>query len=110
MGSPGKIHNRTPDCHPVYWAWIRPQVSDLTTESSFDSQASWVIDVLCLYSNMLSLGVCTTRHWQTSGRLVQELNVCTVEPREARGPKYKALRSACDVLVVRKSFVLPLYS
>ena len=22
--------------------------------------------------------VCTTRHWQTSGRLVQELNVCTV--------------------------------
>ena len=23
-------------------------------------------------------GVCTTRHWQTPGRLVQELNVCTV--------------------------------
>ena len=22
--------------------------------------------------------VCTTRHWQTSGRLVQELNVCTL--------------------------------
>ena len=27
---------------------------------------------------MLSMGVCTTRQWQTSGRLVQELNVCTV--------------------------------
>ena len=25
-----------------------------------------------------SMGVCTTGHWQMSGRLVQELNVCTV--------------------------------
>ena len=24
------------------------------------------------------MGFCTTRHWQTSGRLVQELNICTV--------------------------------
>ena len=24
------------------------------------------------------MGVCTTRHWQTSGRQVQELNGCTV--------------------------------
>ena len=28
---------------------------------------------------MLSMGVCTTRYWQTSSRLVQELNVCTVD-------------------------------
>ena len=28
--------------------------------------------------DMLFMGVCTTEHWQTSGRLVQELNVCTV--------------------------------
>ena len=27
--------------------------------------------------DMLSMGVCTTRQWLTSGRLVQELNVCT---------------------------------
>ena len=27
---------------------------------------------------MLSTGVCATRQWQTSDRLVQELNVCTV--------------------------------
>ena len=27
---------------------------------------------------MLAIGVFTTRHWQTSGRLVQELNVGTV--------------------------------
>ena len=26
---------------------------------------------------MLSVSVCTTSHWQTSGRLVQEFNACT---------------------------------
>ena len=31
-----------------------------------------------LFSDMLSMGVCTTRHCQTSGQLVQKLNVCTV--------------------------------
>ena len=25
------------------------------------------------------MGFCLTMHWQTSGRLVQELNVCTVQ-------------------------------
>ena len=30
------------------------------------------------FFDMLCLGVCTTRHWQTSGRLVQGINVCTV--------------------------------
>ena len=53
-------------------------MNDLTTERSFDSQATCVIDAICLFFDMLSMGVCTTRHWQTSGRLVQELNVCTV--------------------------------
>ena len=35
---------------------------------------------LCLadFFDMLSRAVCTTRHWRTSGWLVQELNVCTV--------------------------------
>ena len=28
--------------------------------------------------DMLSMGVCTTGHWQTLSRLVQGLNVCTV--------------------------------
>ena len=50
---------------------------DHTTESYFDLQATWVINVFGLLSDMLSMGVCTTRHWQASGRLVQELNVCT---------------------------------
>ena len=33
---------------------------------------------LAYFFDMSSLGVCTTRHWQTSTRLVQELNVYTV--------------------------------
>ena len=49
-----------------------------TTKRSFDSQGTWVIDVLGLFVGISSMGVCTTRHWQTSGRLVQELNNCTV--------------------------------
>ena len=52
-------------------------MDDLTTDHIFDPQATWVIGVLG-YFLTLSMGVCTTRHWQTSGRLVQELNVCTV--------------------------------
>ena len=53
-------------------------LDDLTAERSFDSQAMWVIDVLGLSFVVLSMGVCTTRHWQTSSQLVQELNVCAV--------------------------------
>ena len=73
MGSLGIIHDAPP---------IATQVSghgymdDLTTERSFDSQAEWVIDVLGFFT--LSKGICTGRHWQTTGRLVQEVNVCTV--------------------------------
>ena len=37
---------------------------DLTIEHSFDSQVTWVIDVLGLYFDMLSMGVRTTRHWR----------------------------------------------
>ena len=54
-------------------------MDDLTIERSFDPQATWVIDVLGLFFDMSSTGVCTARHWQTSGRLVQELNVCNVK-------------------------------
>ena len=27
---------------------------------------------------ILVMGICKTRHWQTSARMVQEFNVCTV--------------------------------
>ena len=46
-------------------------MDDLTIKRTFDSQATCVIDVLGLYFEMLSMGMCTTRHWQISGRLVQ---------------------------------------
>ena len=39
---------------------------------------TWVIDVFGLFFDMLSMGDFTTRLWQTTGRLVQELDVCTV--------------------------------
>ena len=55
------------------------QISDLTTEHSFDLQATYAIDVLGYFSDMLSVGVCTNIHLQTSCRLMQILNVCTVE-------------------------------
>ena len=54
-------------------------IDDLTTVRCFDSQAAWVIDVLDLCFDMLSMDVCTTRYSQTSGRLMQELNVCTID-------------------------------
>ena len=47
----------------------------LTTERSLDLQTTRVIDVLGLFFAMSSMGVCATRHWQTTGRLVQGLHV-----------------------------------
>ena len=68
--------------HKTQWNTQLPSsylgIDDLSTECSFDSQDTWVIDVLALFLDISSMGVCTTRHWQTSGRLVHELNVCTV--------------------------------
>ena len=63
VGSPDIIHYRTHNrC-----------IDDLTTEWRFDLQ------ILALAIFLSSIGVYSTRHWQTSGRLVQELNVCTVQ-------------------------------
>ena len=35
------------------------------------------LEFLACIFDVLAMGVFTTRHWMTSGRLVQELNVCT---------------------------------
>ena len=56
-------------------------MDDLKTERSFDLQATMVIGVLSPYIDMLTKGACTTRHSQTSGRMVNESNVCTVRER-----------------------------
>ena len=72
--SPGKIHFCTPDCRPASWTWMTSQLNIILIHQLCGSFS----DVLSLFSDMLSMGVCTTKHWQMSGRLVQELNVCTV--------------------------------
>ena len=64
-------------------------MDDPIAERGFDSQATWVLGVLGVFFDMLSMGVCTTRHCQTSGRLVQELNVCTVDWTPASAWLYK---------------------
>ena len=48
------------------------------TKRSFDLQATWVVDVFYLFFDMSPIGVCTIEHWHVSGRLVHELNACTV--------------------------------
>ena len=58
---PGIIHDRTPDHHSVSGAWMRPDIPDLATKRTLDSQATRINDVLGLYFDMLSMGVCTTR-------------------------------------------------
>ena len=57
---------------------MRPHVPDRITKRSYDSQATWVIDMIGLFLDMLSIAVCTTRHKLTSARQVQELDVSTV--------------------------------
>ena len=53
-------------------------MDDLKTKRNFDWEVTWALDVLGSFIDMLSICMCTTRHWQTSGRLVQEVNVCTI--------------------------------
>ena len=53
-------------------------MDDLKTKRRVDKEATWVIDMLGLFLDMYSMGVCTTRQWQTAGRLVQEFDICTV--------------------------------
>ena len=70
LGHYTRPHARLP---PIFLS-----MDELTTERNFNSQARWVIDVFGLFFEMLSIGDLTTMHWQTSGRLVQELDVGTV--------------------------------
>ena len=45
VGILSKIHDRTPGCHPVSWSWVRPQVTELKTEHSFDTTDTWLVQV-----------------------------------------------------------------
>ena len=48
------------------------------------------------------MGVCSTMHWQTSGRPVQELNVCTVVcvRRDKMCIKNSKTDASCDAVYV----------
>ena len=43
-------------------------MNDLKTERSFDSKATWVIDVRALFFDKLPMGYCTISHWEKTGR------------------------------------------
>ena len=72
MGSPGIIHNRTP---------IAIQLSghrcmdELTTERALICKLRGSLVCLACSFFTIDIGICTTRHCQTSDRLMQELNV-----------------------------------
>ena len=85
------------------------QLDDLTTEHIFNSQATRVIDGLGLCFDMLSMDVCITRQWQTSGRLVQELNVCTValmQPESKRTDKDLSLYIVSSPCLVQQEILV----
>ena len=65
VGSPG-ITNTRPH------SWLSPSFLGMNT-SWMTSPATWVINVIGIFFWHV-----TTRHWQMSGRAVQELNVFTV--------------------------------
>ena len=66
------IHDRKPDCLGM----------DACMTSQWNVALSHTLhgSLMCFayFSDMLSMGVCTTRHYQTSSRLVQEFNVSTL--------------------------------
>ena len=83
QGHRTRPHTRLP---LISRAWMRPQDYHNRT---LIRPLRGVIDVHGFF-NMLSIGVCTTRHWQMSGRLVQELNACTVEDSQVQSWPYQA--------------------
>ena len=79
VSSPVRIHDRTPDCHLISWAWMHGLPLQLKVALSRKlRESSMCFAYIC---DIISMGVSTTRHGQTSGRLVQELNVRTVGSR-----------------------------
>ena len=74
VGGPGMIYDHPPDCNPSCLgmdAWMTSQL-----KVAFIRKLRGSLMWLDYFFDTLSLGVCITRHWQTSGRLVQELNAC----------------------------------
>ena len=76
VGSPGKIHDRTSDFHPFFLGIDTCMTSQLNV--ALICQLCGPLMCLAYFLDMSCMVVCTTSHWQTSSRWVQELNVCTV--------------------------------
>ena len=64
-------------------AQLPPSFLDMDACTTSQLNVVLVCKLLCawLIFDTLSISVCTTSHRQTAGQLVQELNVCTIDPR-----------------------------
>ena len=73
IGRNTRPHDKLPSSSLGKDAWVT------SLKVTFIHKDMWLIDALAYSFDMSSMGVYTTRYWQKSGLLVQELNVCTVE-------------------------------
>ena len=67
-------HDRMPTSFLGMDAWMTSQL-----DVAFIRKLHGSLISLADFFDLLFMGVCTTTYWQTSGRLVQELNACTAK-------------------------------
>ena len=91
--------------HPKHNTWPQARLSpnllgmdDLTTERSFDSQDTWSLMCSDYIFYISFIGDCTTSHWRTSGRLMEESNACTaiILPTAWRDGNSQRMAAAVD--------------
>ena len=76
-------------------------MDDLTRELWF---ATWIMNALDLFfPTCYTCTFVTTRHWQTSGRLVQELNIFTVYSRRKERSEFNQNVRFFDVIAAVES-------
>ena len=72
------MHNTRPHARLQSIFWGMDASEDLRMNVAFIHKIRWSLVYVAYLFDMLPTSFGTTRHWQTSGRLVQELNVCAV--------------------------------
>ena len=75
-GIPSRIHDRTPDCLPIFLGMDACMTSQLNV--ALIRMLRGPLKCLAYFLDMPFMVVCTARHWQTYGRRLQKLKVCTV--------------------------------
>ena len=70
------MHDRKPDCHTLFIGFDACMTSQLNVDLICKLRGP--LKCLAYFLDVPFMFVCTTSHWQTFNRLVQELNVCTV--------------------------------